>query len=258
MSYIPLDGKPFRLRPLDLAVWLERDESSEAQRRAKEVLLANRFEDVVAFEDDARSACEELLLEVERACGRRAEYLEEHPLVAASRLVADDLCVMEQRNGEWVLTAAVVCAPSRWVLAEKLGQSVSAIHEPVPGYATDLDQLVTKFFDRLSVEKPVWRLNWTVVDSPELFLWPRTSIPPRPRSWFFRVERQTLRRLARSDAIVFTIRTYVTSLDDLLVAHREYGANLLLALETAPEATLDYKGWRGVADELRERLNEVS
>ena len=100
------------LRPLDLAVWLERDESSEAQRRAKEVLLANRFEDVVAFEDDARSACEELLLEVERACGRRAEYLEEHPLVAASRLVADDLCVMEQRNGEWVLTAAVVCAPS--------------------------------------------------------------------------------------------------------------------------------------------------
>lgn len=243
------------LRPLDLSVWFEQDDSSEDQRRVKEVLLASRFDDVVALESGALSACEELLREVEWASGRAAQDHMEHPLVAASRLVADDLCVLERRDGEWVLTAAVVCAPSRWVLAEKLGHSVSAIHSPVPNYATDLDQLVTSFFDRLSIEKAVWRLNWTLVDSPELFLWPRDSQAPHPRSWFFRVERQTLRRLPQSDAIVFTIRTYVTSLDELLATHPEHGEDLLLALETAPAETLEYKGWRGVAKELRDRLS---
>jgi hypothetical protein len=72
------------------------------------------------------------------------------------------------------------------------------------------------------------------------------------------VERQTLRRLARSDAIVFTIRTYVASAQELCDAHDEFAATLLLNLDTAPEAMQSYKGWTGVAERLRASLSGAS
>jgi hypothetical protein len=37
--------------------------------------------------------------------------------------------------------------------------------------------------------------------------------------------------------------------------HAAFGATLLLNLDTAPDAMREYKGWRGVADRLRESLN---
>jgi hypothetical protein len=73
--------------------------------------------------------------------------------------------------------------------------------------------------------------------------------------WYFRVERQTLRRLSQSDAIVFTIRNYVASAKTLCDAHDGFGATLLLNLDTAPEAMREYKGWVGVADRLRAALS---
>ena len=76
--------------------------------------------------------------------------------------------------------------------------------------------------------------------------------------WFFRVERQTLRRLPESDAVVFTIRNYVASAKELCDAHEEFGATLLLNLDTAPEAIREYKGWIGVADRLRSALGATN
>ena len=73
--------------------------------------------------------------------------------------------------------------------------------------------------------------------------------------WFFWVERQTLRRLPRSGAVLFTIRTYVNTLAEVLAADERAGANLLHALNEAPEALKGYKGWVGVADALRVHLS---
>jgi len=68
------------------------------------------------------------------------------------------------------------------------------------------------------------------------------------------VERQTLRQLPMTKAIVFTIRNYVASAKTLRAQIPEFGANLLSALDTAPEAMQGYKGWVGVADKLRDEL----
>ena len=72
------------------------------------------------------------------------------------------------------------------------------------------------------------------------------------------MERQTLRRLAVSGAIVFTIRTYVTSA--LAMCERIDGfADLVVhAIDTAPARMQEYKGWRGVADRLRASLDAGS
>jgi hypothetical protein len=178
---------------------------------------------------------------------------DEPALVAVARLVQEDLCVMVRDDDAWRLRAAVVCFPSRWDLTEKIGRSLDVIHEPVPSFDVALAGPTSKTFDRLTPAKSYWRLNWTLLDDADLYQPRSTRRAPvgELEHWHFRVERQTIRRLAASGAVVFTIRNYVTSLatlahDDVFLEH------VTNAIATAPESVVDYKGWRGVADALRE------
>lgn len=244
------------LRPLDVSRWFEVDTLWDEHRAAKDALLTDHYDEVVALLPECLHAAHELLLAVERFTGVTGPF-SEHPLVAASRLVGDDICIMQRDEDVWRLTGAVVCFPSRWSLASKLGASLDDIHGPVPGYQRDLAAPTHQFFDRLSVDRPMWRLNWTLLDDPTLFQ-PAPQRRPAsgdPSSWWFRVERQTLVRLEHSDAIIFTIRTYVTPLRELVAARPETKEQLLRALETAPTDMLTYKGWTGVVTALRPWLH---
>ena len=100
---------------------------------------------------------------------------EQHPFERVGRLVAEDICIMTPHAGsmsdneaEYRLTAALLCAPSRWSLREKLGTSLRSIHGPVPGYDT-IAAPTDRFFARLPVGDIMERTNWSVLDSPELF-----------------------------------------------------------------------------------------
>ena len=129
---------------------------------------------------------------------------------------------MVQHAGRWHLEGAVLCFPSLWVLADKMGKPTSLVHEPVPYYAEELSKRVDTFFDRLSPDKPVWRRNFSVW--PTLLLWaPRLDpslcpseqfVDGKPVSWL-RSERQTLRRLPRTGAILFSIRVQTVPLSAL-------------------------------------------
>jgi dimethylamine monooxygenase subunit A len=59
---------------------------------------------------------------------------------------------------------------------------------------------------------------------------------------FLRVERQTIRRLPVSGAVLFTIRIRLSKLADLL-AQSEHAAAFARAWETAPQPVRDYKKW---------------
>lgn len=103
-----------------------------------------------------------------------------------------------------------------------------------------LQPSLTRFFRRLSPNAPVERKNWFIQVLPptsaptpsrlEELAWaegtygsenmlgkaPGPAPPePLPDRMRLRVERQTLRRLPRSGAIVFTIRVYMTPLMEL-------------------------------------------
>ena len=102
-----------------------------------------------------------------------------------------------------------------------------------------LQPSLTRFFRRLSPNSPVERKNWFIQVLPptstpipsrlEELAWaggtygpedmlgkaPAAPPEPRPERMRLRVERQTLRRLPRSGAIVFTIRVYMTPLTEL-------------------------------------------
>jgi dimethylamine monooxygenase subunit A len=272
--YLPFDGGRFRLMmglmPLPPAEWIECDSALAHNLAAKRKLLETRHQEVFAALPEAEAPAAELLrLLVDHllqhqgsafsrqgdelfnaATGERWDLAQSalHPLDLAGRLVQEDLCLMQQDEaGEtYRLSGASLCSPARWRLADKIGRPLGAIHEPVPGYAEKLKRPVDRFFGALLPEKPVWRLNWGIIDDPAPFqpvathaALAATADTAGERLWL-RVERQTLRRLPATGAVVFTIRTHITRLDTAIAAPGA-AADLAAALREMPEATRRYK-----------------
>jgi hypothetical protein len=249
------------MRPLEESAWLEVDDHFDDELALKASLLATNYDDVVATNPLGDEGSRELLDEVVRFLSDRypsrptSTSSDEHPIVRASRLVQEDLCVLV-KDDAWRLRAACVCFPSRWLLATKINTTLDEIHGPVPGYGQELARPTNGFFDRLTPERSFWRLNWTLLDSPILFQPTTSRAAPSGdlADWSFRVERQTLRQLPQSRAVIFTIRTYVTSAATLSERDSQFVSTLLHSLETAPASTQADKGWTGVAQRLRDAL----
>jgi hypothetical protein len=279
-DYRPADGRPFRLtlglRALDLRDWIEVDAHRADELALKAALLASRHAEVVACRTAGEEPSRELFALVadhllgrfpglvaregrairDRQTGWLVDPAALHPVDAAGRLVQEDLCLMVRQPEGWVLEAASVCAPSRWTLAEKMGRTLLDVHEPVPGYAEAIGRPTDAMFDKFTPERPVWRVNWTLLDRPELF-------QPAPegrkrggagvtaanagRALTFRVERQTMRVLPRTGAVLFGIRTYVRPLAEL-AADPQTAAHLAASLRGTAPAFAAYKGWLSVQE----------
>lgn len=165
------------------------------------------------------------------------------PLGTLGLLAAEDFCLMLPGEEETVLGAAVLCFPSRWRLADKIGRPLTAIHEPVPVYDANLARRVNRIFAAVRPGAPVWRANWTVHATPELHLLPGDGHAGDGHAdggaLMFRSERQVIRRLPESGAVCFSIRTFVTPLARLRPPERAALAALVGALDGAER---DYKG----------------
>jgi dimethylamine monooxygenase subunit A len=180
----------------------------------------------------------------------------EAPLLIAGSLVADDLVILEHCDGGWRVTAGYVAFPSSWSLKEKAGKTIGEIHDPVPDFepGSRNDGLITRMFDRIAPGRVVERFNWSIYPEADLD-WPpekgarlaRKSFDPT--SNFVRVERQTLRKLPETGAMLFTIRIYQDPIAAVTV-RPELAAQLAARLETMTEAQLAYKGMT----EKREKL----
>jgi hypothetical protein len=172
------------------------------------------------------------------------------PLVVAARLVQEDLCIVEpDAEGAVLLTAGVVCFPSRWRLAEKIGRPLPGVHERVPFYGDKLARPVDRFMANIKPGKLAMRLNWSIMDDPALFqpggkfrTAHNAAITPENAGdrLFVRVERQTLSRLPSSGAVLFTIRVHVYQLSRL-IAHDGIAARLAEAVRALPAETSHYK-----------------
>ncbi len=131
------------------------------------------------------------------------------PIVVASLQVPDDLCLMQRFNDVYRLTAACVCSPSYWRLAEKIGRTLDGIHDPVPTLNDKLSVKMAQFFTRLPEAAIFERRNWLMHTNPALYqpvseAWDEVT-SDSVRQLVVRSERQTLRRLD-SDSVMFTIR----------------------------------------------------
>lgn len=224
------------LKALDPGNWLIVTDRHAAEIAQKRRLLAEGA--------DIRR----LLPEAEEAALEMAELLEaylarHHPTIAVDATIADpltrlglavqeDLCLMLKGPEGYHLAGAFVAFPNRWNLKDKIGRPMSGIHTPVPGLEAAIGRPVRLFFEKLTTSQPVWRANWSISDNPTLhqpshaFRRSNTVVTPEDageRLWL-RVERQTLTRLPRSKAVLFTIFTFIEPLqafsDEPLLAAR--------------------------------------
>lgn len=252
--------KPYRLamglKALDLDDWLIVTSDHAAEIAEKRRLL------------EAGADIRRLLPEGGAAAAETAELVATHlarhpsparmspeiadPLTRAGLAVQEDLCLMAPSPEGYRLVGAFLAFPSRWSLAEKLGRPMREIHAPVPGLEGAIGGPIGVFFSRLTVDRPVWRANWSLLDDPTLHQpsgsFRRARIEPTAdnagQSFWLRVERQTLRRLPRTGMVLFTILTLVEPLERL--AQDPNLAGLLAdRLDELPEPMLAYKGLAG-------------
>ncbi len=180
------------------------------------------------------------------------------PLEVAGRLVQEDLCIIQPRDDLPIFTAAVLCFPSRWRLSDKIGHPLGAVHGPVPVYADRLERPVDRFMRHLRTGHIASRLNWSILDDPTLFQpagkWrvdANTAIiaDNAGASLYLRVERQTLRRLPASGAVLFGIRVHCYRLDRV-IATPDLAARLAAAVRALPDSIVHYKSLRPIQSAL--------
>lgn len=249
-TYLPTAVDAARLRvgarPLDVDQWVSKHDDDWAPTLAmKQTLLRERRGEVVGFEDHAHVACGEVADGILSSLGLPStNNVGIDALVDTALQAADDLCIlMPDDKGIPRLAAAVLCSPNRWRLAEKLGGTMSSIHQPVARYNEDLQSPVDAVMMRLSPQRPLARINWGISNHPSLF---QPDIPPATpemdiSDMWFRVEWQTLRRLPISGGTLFTIRTYVEKMSDFMLRDYPVVHDIADLINKIPEDVAQYK-----------------
>lgn len=258
-------------KPLAVADWIDRDAESETELALKEQLLRDCPTQVFVSlpgSEPAQAEFLDLLLKhlhtffpdiyqigsatVEnRSTGQNwtLDNFATAPLKLAGLLVQEDWLLLRSGEGGYTLAAGFVCFPLRWSLPEKLGQPLTQIHQPVPGYNPKLSRPVDALFAHLKPENPVWRINWTIVDTPELFLPPERdhqgsnhaiALTDAGEKLWLRLEKQTLRRLPQTGYILFGIHSYLQPLHRLR-QQPLMATQLAQTISTMPEPMLAYK-----------------
>lgn len=146
-------------------------------------------------------------------------------LPGAARAHHEDMCLLIRRPKEdqYRLVGAAVAWPSDWTPAEKMGLPLRALHAPIQGYEEQLASGVDHFMAKLKPGAIYGRCNWFIAATPAM-RW--IAQPPKQafahvtpdnagETLFVRSERQTLRRLPETGAILFTIGIYVSPLSKL-------------------------------------------
>ncbi|HEY9211343.1 MAG TPA: DUF3445 domain-containing protein [Ancylobacter sp.] len=175
------------------------------------------------------------------------------PFEYITRQAQGDFTLQDQRDDNLFVDGGMVTTQADWSLDFDVGMSFHEWHGPVPlAHQIGVFDRALKFLLRLQYGKPVRRLNWTMTINPRLDTSPenyplwgsdRTTVTAENvgQKVHLRVELQTLFRLPRSNAILFGIRCYLCSIDDIARVAR-WGRRLHRVLRDLPPELVEYKG----------------
>ncbi len=272
---------PLRMGVATIGVrdWFELGDDYAAQMAEKQRLLRARRADVFQMLPEAEAPARELLAmiaawapathpdrfaregdAIRRPDGRGVALGGAPPLEAAALLVQEDLCLLQtDAAGTPILTGACLCFPSRWRLAEKLGHPMLAIHAPVPGLNAKIGTTIDRFLAGLKAGNIYMRTNWSLTTDPALFQ--PVALPHEPVSAaeagervFYRVERQTLRLLPETGAVLFGIRIHQHKLA-AFAALPEQRRAFAAALAALDPSLVAYKSMEASRDAVVRYLN---
>jgi dimethylamine monooxygenase subunit A len=196
---------------LDEREWLDPEPNSAARARAFAA-----FPEGVQLTPEAEAPGRELaaMLGVDGA------------LLDAALATHEDLCLLTKLDDEPIyrLIGACVAWPSDWLPSAKIGLPLRALHAPIQGYEEHLASGVDRFMATLRPGSIYGRCNWFVApvgerrwlaDTPAAEAFAHVTSQNAGETLFVRSERQTLRRLPQTQAILFTIGIYVEPLGNL-------------------------------------------
>ncbi|RJE24413.1 hypothetical protein PHISCL_03267 [Aspergillus sclerotialis] len=266
------------MRKLDMENWLTIDKYYMDEHRVRSKLLEKEKSKVLQCLPESYEGCMEMLEEVvEFLCRQFPNVFEcrKHgnettvynrmtgetfvfgtdndqigPLEIAVRLTMEDLSVlMKNSDGEYYLAASASLFPVGWTVEERIGWTISKLHDPVPLWHQQVASSVSKFLGRLTPASPMERSNYFIeVRRPneellETLYRPNGLVEEgmdlSPRDIIIRRERQTFRRLPRSDTIAFGVKTFLTTLDELPLEELK---NLEKEIKSWPDFVGEYKG----------------
>lgn len=179
-------------------------------------------------------------------------------LLDASARFSDDLVVMERLDEAWRCTSLTLTAPTFFSIDDAFDRDLSALHGPVPD-GSKLAQRIGRVFDGLQPDTVLERFNWTLQCGPDRHT--PEGAPLRARAGtvqpenaedilHLRVERQTIRKLPQTGAVLFTIRV---CLDPLTHLPSEDRPRLATAWRSLKGDGRSYKRWDAM-DRLVEGL----
>ncbi|UJR16215.1 hypothetical protein I4U23_003125 [Adineta vaga] len=298
IRYRPFRDGPFQmtmgLQSLNILEWIQIDRNYREELILKQKLLnSNRRSDIFICKDEAYAgAMETLQMLIEHLpyqypnmfqrnhsktqitnliTGKLFDLTEanhKHPLEIASLLVQEDLVIMQRAANEetYYANALAVCFPSGWLPKSKCGLPLASVHMPhVPFFQEKLRTSMDRYFLKLKVENPVQRVNWTLQIGNELC---HTAIDEKDSRlitkdtagelMYLRTERQTLRRLPKSNTILFTIKTHMTKMEDVCRNEPETAKRLAGAVRNWPPEMIEYKGAGQYKDGLVQYLDMMS
>ncbi|TWU70680.1 hypothetical protein ED733_000270 [Metarhizium rileyi] len=172
--------------------------------------------------------------------------------------VEEDLFLLHETPEGHMCVAFMCCFPSGFDPSQKFGNLLKDIHTPVPSYAK-IGSSMERFFSKLQVGKGVKRLNWSVQTNSDLYTLgnhikeDETEVTPEDsidvNQTYFRVELQTLTRLPKTRAVLFSFKTYLYSIRQI----KEQGSGPELADAIEGLKT----GNAPVTSDERERYTEI-
>lgn len=158
---------------------------------------------------------------------------------------------------EYYFKAGVFAFAAGFNPRDRFDTPLSFIHHPIPGYEAKLKMSMNRFFDKLQPHRFVTRANFSVQTHGKYYVDDSNKghnlpddVEQKPIAYedldfengvHYRSERQTLTKLPKSGAVVFTIRTYLTPMAELKNEPLEVRERLAGAIKLLPEDIAKYK-----------------
>lgn len=146
-------------------------------------------------------------------------------LLQAAQSRHEDMCLLKKFADEdfYRLIGAAVAYPTDWHPKDKMELPLAAMHAPIQGYQEQLASGVDHFMAKLKPGKIFARCNWFIAPTgAERWIagnpaeeFAHVTAENAGQTLFVRSERQTLRRLPETGAILFTIGVYVEPLEEI-------------------------------------------
>lgn len=189
----------------------------------------------------------------------------EEYLIHLTKIMEEDFIFMikdpkrqhEEDGSEYFFKAGIFAFAAGFDPKDRFDTPLSFIHHPIPGYKDKLKIGMNKFFDRMVPYQCVMRGNYSVQTHDKFYVDDSNKghnlaidVKQEPLKYedldfkkqvHYRSERQTLFKLPRLGAIIFTIRTFLTPMARIKEEPKDVRMRFVGAIKKFPEDIAHYK-----------------